>query len=87
MPADKPKPDLSEFFKLSKPKRKPCAVGFAVEQLKPAERTQLAAAFEVGSGYITNAAISEWLAKRDQQANVSAIVSHRKGTCSCNDDA
>lgn len=81
MPDDKP--DLSEFFKLSKPKRRPCALGFAREQLKPDEQVQLDAALAVDSGIITAGAIQAWLAVRKHEVSVGAVVSHRKGTCTC----
>lgn len=77
------KPDLTEFFRYSQPKRRPCPVAFAVEQLDEGERTQLTAACATDQGIITNAAIEKWLSNRGHTASVSAIVVHRKGTCSC----
>jgi hypothetical protein len=77
------KPDLSEFFKHSRPKKKPCVVGFALDQLGPEEHAQLTAACAEDSGLITNSAIEKWLADRNHIASVSAIVSHRKRTCTC----
>ena len=77
--------DLSEFFKHSRPKKKPCAVGFALTQLDEAEQAQLVAACKHDPGLITNAAVQTWLSGRGHDASVSAIVAHRKGTCSCAD--
>lgn len=77
-------PDLSEFFRLSRPKRKPCSIGHALSQLKDDERSKLQAALDTDQGIITNAAIEGWLAARKLQTTVSAVVTHRKGRCSCN---
>lgn len=79
------KADLSEFFKYSRPKKPPCKVGFAAEQLSDEEKAQLEAALSEDKGLITNSAIQQWLGSRNHEATVSSIVSHRKGTCSCND--
>lgn len=81
--ASKTQPDLSEFFKLSRPKRKPCSIGFALSQLKPADREQLQAALDTDQGIITNAAVEGWLKGRDLITTVSAVVNHRKGRCTC----
>lgn len=78
-------PDLTEFFKLSRPKKKPCAIGFALTQLKPTERDQLVAALATDKGIITGSAVEQWLKARGQTANPSAITAHRIGRCSCND--
>lgn len=77
--------DLSEFFRYSRPKKKPCAVGFAVEALNDSEREQLQAACEVDSGLITTSAIVQWLAARGHEVTSSAATSHRRKTCSCHD--
>ncbi|MFA5052977.1 MAG: hypothetical protein WC565_02895 [Parcubacteria group bacterium] len=77
--------DLSEFFKLARPKKPPCRVGFAITQLKPAERTQLNAALATDSGIINAGAIREWLRLRGQDVSNSAILSHRQGSCTCHD--
>ena len=79
------KADLSEFYKYSKPKKPPCKVGFAAEQLGEEEQAQLEAALQQDKGLITNSAIQEWLHNRKHEVTVSSIVSHRKGTCSCHD--
>jgi hypothetical protein len=79
-------PDLSEFFKYSKPKKPPCKIGYALSQLKPQERSQLTAALATDRGLITAAAIVEWAAKRGHEISPSAINSHTRKTCSCEQD-
>lgn len=81
--ASKTKVDLSEFYKLSRPKKPPCRIGFALEQFDGGERVQLEAALGSDVGIITNSAIQQWLAARQQEVSISALVSHRKGTCTC----
>jgi hypothetical protein len=81
----KPKIDLSEFFKLSRPKKKPCMVGFALTELTEEEGKQLAAAFQADKGIITASAIREWLVLRKHDVSLPVITSHRAGSCSCND--
>lgn len=85
MPASSP--DLAEFFKLSRPKKPPCRLGFAIEQFgsRTVAAKQLKAALDTDPGIITNSAIVEWCKAREQDVTVSAVVSHRKGTCTCND--
>lgn len=78
-------PDLSEFFKYSRPKKKPCAVGFAREQLSPVEVGQLDAAVAEDRGLITSSAIRQWLDARGQVVTDAAVTAHRKRTCSCGD--
>lgn len=78
-------PDLSEFFRLSKPKRKPCLVGFALTQLKKPERDQLEAALATDKGIITAAAVESWLRSRGHSTNIPAITSHRQERCTCYD--
>lgn len=77
------KVDLSEFFKYSRPKKKPCAVGFALESVSVEERKQLEAACAQDIGIITTSAISQWLAARGHEVNTAALTSHRRRTCSC----
>lgn len=91
MTAPKPKPeesqvDLSEFYKLSRPKKPACKVGFARVQLSRAEQGQLDGACATDKGIITANAIAEWLAKRGQTVSNSAVVAHRARTCTCYDD-
>ena len=76
--------DLSEFYRLSRPRRPPCRIGHVLEQLKPAERAQLTAALDTDKGLITASAIGEWLAKRDHEGvSINVISNHRRGVCSC----
>lgn len=87
MPQEGNGPDLSEFFKLSRPKKKPCVIGFAIteKKLKGEAIKQLDAACATDTNFITHGAIVQWLAARGVEATVSAVVNHRKGTCTCND--
>lgn len=81
-----PKPDLSEFVKLSKPKKVRCKVGVALDGVTDEERAQLAAALEADPGVITSGAITQWCKARGYDATHSGVTSHRRGTCSCRDD-
>lgn len=81
-------PDLSEFYKLSKPKSPPCQVGLILSgevapKLKPAEVEQLEAALCTDNGIITGTAIQQWLASRGHDTNVNRISNHRRGVCRC----
>lgn len=78
-----PKVDLSEFVKLSKPRKSTCPIGEALAALPPEEGAQLRAALALDKGTITNPAIVEWLKARGHKANVGFAVSHRRATCSC----
>lgn len=80
-------PDLSEFFRLSKPKNRPCAVAYARKQIDGVEGEQLDAALSESEGFITNAAVRDWLAVRGHTVNAAAISVHRKGSCSCGREA
>lgn len=80
--------DLSEFYKLSKPKRPPCFVGVILDRqtdpkLDAKEVSELEAALATDPGIITNAAISAWLKQRGLDAHNQRILTHRKGTCTC----
>lgn len=77
------KPDLSEFFQFSQPKRRPCAVAFLRDQLPDAEREALEAALATDQGIITNAAVRKWLDVRGKNITDAAVAVHRKGTCAC----
>jgi hypothetical protein len=77
--------DLSEFQALSKPRKPLCAVGAALGALPADEAGALRAALAEDVRIITTSAIITWLARRDQSANVSAVTSHRRGTCTCAD--
>lgn len=79
-------PDLSEFFRLARPKRPPCAVGFVLDQLGEEEAAQLTAACAVDAGIINAGAIVQWLKTRGHDVNQQRIVNHRRGTCTCYDD-
>ena len=93
MKTEAPQVDLSEFYKLSRPKKPPCKVGFARQQLTKAQREKFDAAVRVDQGIITNDAIVQWLASYGHETTVSAVVVHRKtvngtattGKCSCGD--
>jgi hypothetical protein len=80
-------PDLSEFYKYSRPKRPPCRVGHALTQLKPADRKAAEAALDQDKNLITAAAIVTWFEKRGiKDFNTSAaLLGHRKHTCTCFD--
>lgn len=79
----KPQIDLSEFFRLSRPKKKPCAIGFILPRLADTEQQQLQAACAQDNGIITSGAIQQWLTARNHEVSISAIVSHRKKVCTC----
>lgn len=85
-PAPTTQVDLSEFFRLSRPKKKPCSVGFARTLLAPSEQFQLDAACAADKGIITAQAVVDWLARRKQETNTSAVANHRRGACSCGDE-
>jgi hypothetical protein len=79
--------NLSEFEALSRPKKRLCPLAGALDALPADESGQLAAALREDVRVITTSAIITWLGRRGHQANVSAVTSHRRGTCSCADDA
>lgn len=79
------KPDLSEFYKLSRPKKKPCQLGFALAQLSDVESDQLKAALATDVSIITAAAVVEWLRPRGHDVTFARVTNHRRGSCSCND--
>lgn len=84
--------DLSEFYKLSRPKKRPCIVAHLTDGMSARERKQLHAACAADPGVITNSAIVAWLERHDPTRgaagpiSVSAVVSHRKNRCTCGDD-
>lgn len=83
-------PDLSEFFKLSRPKKPPCQLGIilsraAKPQLSETEAEQLRAALATDVGIITAAAIVAWLEARGHEVTFAKITNHRRGRCSCHD--
>lgn len=82
-----PTVDLTEFYRLSRPKRPPCRIGHVLAELKPAERAQLEGALATDKNLITAAAIVEWLVKRNQKdISINVIGNHRRGVCSCSRD-
>lgn len=82
------KPDLSEFYRLSKPKRLPCQIGLILAgevtpELKPAEREKLDAALSTDAGIITASAIVQWLAASGHETNTNRVSNHRRKVCTC----
>lgn len=81
-------PDLTEFYKYSRPSKPPCKLGIVLStgsKLKTAERTQLAAALKADGNVITAKAIITWLEKRNVGIDFhnTNITSHRQGRCTC----
>lgn len=86
--ATTPKPDLTAFFALSKPKKPPCQLGLILNgditpELKSEEREQLVAALAMDSGIITASAVVGWLKDRGHDTNTNRVANHRRGVCSC----
>lgn len=79
-------PDLSEFYKLSRPAKPPCRIGFAATQLQKQEAAQLEAACKADKGIINSGAIRQWLKGRGHDVSIPAITSHRQGVCTCADE-
>lgn len=79
------KPDLSEFYKLSRPKSPPCKLGPVVAQLADTERAQWDAAAATDANVITNQALALWLERHVQghQVNWQNCAYHRSRKCSC----
>jgi hypothetical protein len=75
--------DLSEFHKLSKPKRKPCPLASVLSELNGDDRAALKAALETDRSAITSTAIEKWLAARGHKVNMQTIGVHRRGVCAC----
>lgn len=80
----KSQPDLTEFYKLARPKKKKCHIRFVMDQLKDEEIVQLQAACEADPGIINTGAIRDWLAQRGHKVSIPAITNHRRETCTCN---
>lgn len=78
-------PDLSEFYKLSRPKKPPCQIGFIKTQLAPSDAEKLEAAVKTDRGIITAAAIVEWLKEKGHDCNTSRVSNHARGVCTCDD--
>lgn len=82
------KPDLTEFYKLSSPKKPPCQIrlilaGELSPGLKAEETEQLAAACAADKNIVTGSAIVEWLKARGIETNVNRVSNHRRGVCDC----
>lgn len=78
-------PDLSEFIRYSKPKRKPCPVAQVKEALHPGDAAKLDAAMLTEKDIITVGAIYQWLDARGHKLTHAAIGSHRRHQCRCYD--
>jgi hypothetical protein len=81
-------PDLSEFYRLSKPKKPPCKLGLLLSpagKLSPQERVNLHAALATDNSIVTSKAIIERLEelKVKLEINTNNIVSHRGRKCTC----
>lgn len=84
--ATEAKPDLSEFFKLSRPAKPPCRIAYAMGQLDKGEAAQLDAACKTDKGIINTGAIRQWLKARGHDVSIPAITSHRQGVCTCGEE-
>lgn len=81
-------PDLSEFHKLSKPRKPPCEIGLILSRelgpkLADDEVEQLRAALASDRGVITSGAIQAWLYQRAHEVTVNRVATHRRGVCTC----
>lgn len=77
-------PDLSEFIRLSKPKKQlTCQVAEVIDKMSPAESKQLVSALGHDHGVITNKAIQLWLEARGHSIIWQRILVHRKHECVC----
>jgi hypothetical protein len=82
-----PDVDLSEFEKLSKPRRPPCALGALEGRLSDKDLAAFQGALAADPGHITNAAIAKWLASRNVDVHAQRVLSHRSGACNCPQNA
>jgi hypothetical protein len=89
MTATADKPDLAEFYKLTRRgKRKPCLVRPVLDALGKGEREQFEAACREDAGIISNQALHLWLESHGKDRWTGAwqhALSHRDGKCSCAD--
>jgi hypothetical protein len=81
-------PDLTEFYRLSKPRKPPCQLGLILAgeitpRLKSDQAEQLEAALTTDAGIITSSAIVAWLKTRGHDTNTNRISNHRRGVCTC----
>jgi hypothetical protein len=83
MSAPAKKPDLSEFYRLSSGRRKPCSIAHALEQLPAEDAAKLEAALAVTKEIITASAISQWLDARNLVVSIPAVATHRQRRCVC----
>jgi hypothetical protein len=82
--AGQPAADLTEFLKLSKPKRPRCALTDIHERLSEQDHAAFQAALATDQGVITNTAIAQWLESRGiEDVHPQRVLSHRKRNCSC----
>lgn len=81
----KAKVDLTEFFKLSRPKSPPCKLGPVLAQLSEEEHEQYGAAEQADSNVITNQALALWLERHVEGHNVNwqNCLAHRTRKCGC----
>lgn len=86
MPDSTNKPDLTEFYKYSKPKRPPCKVGAVLGELGREPKKQLVAALATDSSLITPSAVVTWMEKRcELHFSPQNVINHRNGRCTCAD--
>jgi hypothetical protein len=83
-----PDVDLSEFYRLSKPRKPPCQVGLILTgqmtpKLKPEQVAQLEAALGTDAGIITSSAVVAWLKAQGHDSNTNRVSNHRRGVCTC----
>lgn len=80
--------DLTEFFKLSRPKSPPCKLASVLAQLNKAQREQWEAACAADVNVITNQALALWLERKvkGHTVNWQNCLAHRSRKCSCHDD-
>ena len=78
-------PDLTEFYKYSRPKCPPCKIGVVLDFLRGETKKQLIAALEVDGSIITTSAIVTWIEKRKPEIPVTtvSVSNHRRKVCAC----
>lgn len=86
MSDDASKPDLTEFYKYSRPKKPPCKIGIVLDKLgRSNDAKRLRAALSTDNSIITGAAVLQWIEKREPDLDISnsAVRSHRERKCTC----